>query len=108
MKKVWFGAFSVEDLVRESITDPATPQDILNQANAFLKFDVLDEIHKIKNKTLILCAKNDVQTPKKMSIKMHEKIPDSKLVIIENAGHGSPKEKAPEVNKAIIEFLEDL
>jgi pimeloyl-ACP methyl ester carboxylesterase len=37
---------------------------------------------------------------------IHEKIPNSKLIILEKAGHGSPIEKAPEINKEIIEFFQ--
>jgi pimeloyl-ACP methyl ester carboxylesterase len=37
--------------------------------------------------------------------KIHEKIPNSTLVVIEKAGHDSPLEKTPEVNQNIIEFL---
>jgi len=104
LTKRFHGAYSVEELIKESTIDPATPQDIRNQANAFLNFDVLDKLSKIKNPTLIICGKFDVQTPKKESIKMHSQIPNSKLIILK-AGHSSNKEKAPEVNKAIIDFL---
>ena len=100
------GIFSVEDLVRESTINPATPQDILNQAHAFANFNIIEELHKIQSKTLVLCASKDVQTPKEMNVKIHERISSSELVIIK-AGHSSPKEKAPEVNQAIIEFLKE-
>ena len=106
LKKKFHNAFSVEDLVNESLIDPATPQDIRNQAKSFLQFDVLDQLKTIKVSTLIICGRFDKQAPKKLSVKMHEQIPNSKLVVLK-AGHSANKEKAPEVNQAIIEFLKD-
>ena len=39
-------------------------------------------------------------------VEMHEKIPNSTLKVLDKAGHGSPKSRAPEVNNSIIDFLE--
>ena len=106
LKRIFHNAFSVEDLMKESTIDPATPQDIRNQVKSFLQFDVFDQLKNIHNPTLIICGKFDKQTPMRLSIKMQEKIPNSKLVVIK-AGHSANKEKAPEVNRAIIDFLKD-
>ena len=38
---------------------------------------------------------------------IHEKIPNSKIVVMEKAGHSSPLSKAPEVNQTIIDFLNE-
>jgi len=38
-------------------------------------------------------------------LEIHKKMPNSTYKIIEKAEHESPKEKAPEVNRAIIKFL---
>ncbi|KKL49743.1 hypothetical protein LCGC14_2312470, partial [marine sediment metagenome] len=43
--------------------------------------------------------------PRSQSEKIHKKIPNSKLIVIERAGHYSPVEKAPEINDHIIDFL---
>ncbi|MEJ2248115.1 MAG: alpha/beta hydrolase [Candidatus Lokiarchaeota archaeon] len=91
--------------IEQSITNPSRPQDIRNQTHALGAYDVLDDLHKIEILTLIICAEKDRQTPKIMNEKIHEKIPNSKLIVIENAGHDSPKERAPEVNQHIIDFL---
>ncbi len=40
-------------------------------------------------------------------LEIHKKMPNSTYQIIEKAGHESPKEKAPEVNKIILKFLEN-
>lgn len=105
IKKKFYGLFSAEDLIKEPTIRPATPQDIRNQANALRTHNILDRLHEIKNETLIMCASNDRQMPISGNQQIHEKIPNSKFVVIENAGHGSPKEKAPEINQNIINFL---
>ncbi|MEJ2276490.1 MAG: alpha/beta hydrolase [Candidatus Lokiarchaeota archaeon] len=103
--KKFHNLFSADELIEQSITNPSRPQDIRNQTHALGAYDVLDDLHKIEILTLIICAEKDRQTPKIMNEKIHEKIPNSKLIVIENAGHDSPKERAPEVNQHIIDFL---
>jgi len=98
--------FTVEDLIRENAYSPSTPQDSINQTNALLHFNVTERLHEIKNETLIITATHDKTLPRSMSEIIHEKIPNSNLVLIEKAGHGSPVEKAPEINDHIIKFLE--
>jgi proline-specific peptidase len=97
--------FTVEDLIRENAYNPSTPQDSINQTNAVFHFNVTDQLHEIKNETLIITATHDKTLPRSMSEIIHEKIPNSKFVLIEKAGHGSPYEKAPEINDHIIKFL---
>jgi pimeloyl-ACP methyl ester carboxylesterase len=53
---------------------------------------------------LIICAEKDKTTPKLVNQKMHEKILNSKLIVIEKAAHQSILEKAPEINKHIMTF----
>jgi len=105
-KKEFYGLFSAEDLIEISKTNPSRPQDIKNQAHALGTYDVYDDLPQIKAETLILTAEKDRQTPKIMNEKIHHQIPNSRLIVIENAGHEAPKEKAPEVNQHIIDFLE--
>jgi proline-specific peptidase len=104
-KKKFHGLFSVEDYVQMKTTNIPTPKDIENQANALKHHDVLDQLHLIKSETLIITADKDRQTPMSRNQIIHEKIPNSKIVVIAGAGHDSPLEKAPEINKHIIDFL---
>jgi len=104
-RKKFHGLFSVEDYVQMKTTNIPTPKDIENQANALKYHDVIDQLHLIKSETLIITADKDRQTPMSRNQLIHEKIPNSKLVVIAGAGHDSPLEKAPEINKHIINFL---
>ncbi len=103
--KKWHGLWSAEDLIKESTIDTSTIQDVENQAIALNTHNTYDRLSEIKNETLLLAASHDRLTPKFSIEQIHEKIPNSTLVVIEQAGHDSPLEKALEVNKNIIEFL---
>ncbi len=104
-KKKFHGLFSAEDLIEDSMINPATPQDIANQVNALGNHNVTEKLHLIKAETLVMCADKDRQMPKAVNLKLHEGLPNSKFVVIEGASHESPQEKAPEINEKIIEFL---
>ncbi len=103
--KKWYGVWSAEDLIKESAINPPTAKDINMQAGALKTHNTFDKLDTINNPTLLLTASHDRLTPKSSMEKIHEKIPNSTLVVIEKAGHSSPLEKTPEVNQNIIEFL---
>jgi proline-specific peptidase len=103
--KKWYGLWSAEDLIEESIVDPPTAEDIEVQASALKSHETFDRLKSIKSPTLILTASHDRLIPKSTMEEIHEQIPNSKFIIIDKAGHSSPLEKAPEVNQAIIDFL---
>jgi len=68
-------------------------------------FDTLDKTSTIKVPCLVLVGDDDKLTPVKYSRFFHEKLPRSELVIIKNAGHMVMVEKPEDVNKAIINFV---
>lgn len=102
----FYGLWSVSDVLEYYKTDPPTPQDIRNIASSFKTYNAYSELFKIKHQALLLTASNDKLVPMALMRQIHEKMVNSVLTVIENAGHESPKSRAPEVNKAIIEFLE--
>ncbi len=106
-KKKFYGLWSVEDLIEYYTTDPPTPQDIRNIAYSFRTHVAFNDLHKIKQKTLLLTASHDVLVPKEKMMEIHKLIPNSTLRVIESAGHESPKSKAPENNRTIIEILQE-
>jgi len=104
-KERFYGLWSVEDVLKYYKTDPPTAQDIRNIASSFKTYNAYEKLHEIKHKTLLLTASHDKLVPKEKMLEIHKKMPNSIYQIIEKAGHESPKEKAPEVNRAIIKFL---
>lgn len=69
---------------------------------------VEEEIKKITVPTLIMVGTQDVATIPEKAEFIHERIPGSRLVYIEGAGHSSSVEEPEQVNKAIEEFLAPL
>jgi 3-oxoadipate enol-lactonase len=104
-KKKFFGIWSAEDIIHMLAKDPATSQDVINQAEALKTHKTMDRIHQIKNPTLLIAASHDRLTPQVNMEQMHKRLPNSTLVVIEKAGHFAPMTRAPEVNKIIIDFL---
>jgi len=105
-KEKFYGLWSVEDLLNYYKTDPPTAQDIRNLASSFKTHKAYEKLHEIIHKTLLLTASHDRLVPKEKMFEIHERMPNSTYLIIEKAGHESPKSRAPEVNIAIIKFLE--
>ena len=72
------------------------------------KFDRMDDIEKISYRTLIICGADDTLTPRKYSQHLHQKIRNSKLVIIPGAGHSVMLEKHRLFNDVLEAFVDSL
>ena len=70
-------------------------KDIVPKAQAFRhsfrtlmpQYDVRDELQNITVPVLIICGRHDWITPVSQSLLMHDKLPNSELVIFENSAH---------------------
>lgn len=67
--------------------------------------DTTESLSKINLPTLVICGSEDKLAPPNVMKPMAEKIPSSKFVLVENAGHMTPIENPEKVNWAIKEFL---
>lgn len=72
------------------------------------KFDRMNDIEKIPYRTLIVVGADDRLTPVKYSKYLHDKIKDSKLVVIPGAGHSVMLEKHRLFNEALEAFLDSV
>jgi 3-oxoadipate enol-lactonase len=70
--------------------------------------DQTDLLSQIKCPTLILVGRTDPITPVANSELMHQKIDDSKLIVIENAAHVSNIEQVDKFNAELKTFLAEL
>lgn len=78
---------------------------IFRDFNSCDKFNVMDSVSLINMKTLIICGNEDLLTPSKYSHYLNDKIKNSRLSIIENAGHMVMVEQAEKVNEVIKNFV---
>lgn len=72
------------------------------------KFDIMDQLSRIKQPALILCGSEDLLTPVRYSVFLESELPRGELQIIEGAGHMVMLEKPQEVNHAIEAFTEKI
>jgi 3-oxoadipate enol-lactonase len=82
-----------------------TPKHVTKSCfSAIAGFDVTSELVNINVPTLIIHG-SESSTPLVLAESMHEHIPHSEFVIIEGAGHASPKENPEEIWNAIGQFI---
>jgi len=82
-----------------------TPEDYQRFEKAGSMHNVLDRLSEVKNPTIIIGGSNDRMSPKMVLDEMHEKLPNSRIEIIEKTGHHVFIEEALKVNELIINFL---
>ncbi len=89
------------------LKDPPRYQDYINQTAAESGFDTRESLHKIKQPTLIMGGKKDVLAPIMESKFLHEKIPNSRLEVLEGLGHGFMIEEPEKANKIMWDFIQE-
>jgi len=72
------------------------------------KFDIMDTVEKIKTPTLIVVGDSDVMTPIKYSTYLKDKIEDSTMHVIEDAGHLVMFEKFGVFNELVANWVREL
>jgi len=95
------------DLIRKQIL--ATPVvGYLGCAEAIRRLNYLDRLSEIKMPTLIMVGEDDPGTPVSASKAIHERISNSKLVILPSARHLSNIEQTQAFNSVLLEFLRNF
>lgn len=97
-------AQTMKDLGRQQLL-AAAPETLQADYRACQKFDVRDQIDQIRAPTLVIGAADDRMVPLKFSQTLHERIPNTMLVIIEDAGHMFPLERPAAVADAISHWI---
>ena len=94
-------------LIRKQIL--ATPvEGYLGCAEAIRRLSYLNRLSEIKLPTLIMVGEDDPGTPVSASKAIHERIHNSKLVILSSARHLCNVEQAEAFNAALLAFLKNL
>lgn len=86
--------------------DPPRYEDYINQLNALKDYDVRDLLQNIKQPALIMVGTKDVLTPLDESELLHNRLPNSRLEVFNEVGHGFTIEIAHDVNELMWSFLE--
>ncbi|OPX98859.1 MAG: AB hydrolase superfamily protein YdjP [Syntrophorhabdus sp. PtaU1.Bin002] len=83
-------------------------ETIYDDFTACNRFDAMGPLKAIQVPSLIICGKDDLLTPPKYSEYLHGMISNSRLILIENAGHMVMLEKPEEVNNTILPFVAEI
>ena len=85
------------------------PQYVVEEAlKAIMEHAVTRKLSKITVPTLIIHSTEDLAIGVKMAEIMNERIPNSRLKIVEGAGHHTMLEKPDEFKNTVLDFLRKL
>ena len=85
----------------------SAPHVILSCMREILRLNEEELLKHIHIPTLLIAGENDKKTPAKITRQMHQQIPNSKLVIIPDAPHDTPRTHPKAIIQALDEFLEE-
>jgi pimeloyl-ACP methyl ester carboxylesterase len=72
------------------------------------QFNMMADLAELHTPALIICGREDRMTPPKYSEFLHEHLPESRLKLVEGAGHMVQLEQPTIVSTFIAEFLDEL
>jgi len=105
----WHPSASADMKAQGRTAFASTPRDVLRSDYLACKaFDTRDRLAQIAAPTLVIGAEDDCMVPLKFSRTLAERIPDTRLVVIERAGHMFPLEQPKQVAQAITSWLAEL
>ena len=97
---------AVEQIREQYLATPVS--GFIGCSEAIRRLNYIDRLHEIHMPTLIMVGKEDLGTPVTLSRAMHERISNSRLVVIPSAAHLSNVEQPEAFTAALIDFLEEL
>ena len=95
-----------EWIVQKRLEDSPSPASYNAQALAGARFDHSGDVGRIASPTLVIHGAEDRYVPPANARALAEAIPDARLVVLEGAGHLVFVERAAEVNRGVLAFLE--
>ncbi len=90
-------------LVRDALY--AGPFTLLRTARDLLAEDVRGDLHRVGMPTLLIWGDRDPLIPPSIGDVMQAEIPDSRLLVIERAGHNPMFDRPENFNRALLAFL---
>jgi pimeloyl-ACP methyl ester carboxylesterase len=87
-----------------AIAADVRPDTLRHELAIMARTDLRDLLPRIAVPTLLIWGRHDARSPLSVAHQFHEAIPDSTLVVIDDAGHLSHLERPEQVNQAVREF----
>jgi len=96
----------IAEYVAKMVTDHMTKKDCLRATAASAGFNICENLKSLNIPVLVLVGKKDITTPVWASEMIHEWLPQSKLVIMPEAGHLTIFDHPKEFNELVLSFWE--
>jgi len=77
-----------------------------SRIEAVQKFDRRGQLSAITTPTLVICARDDSQTPAYFSEALAAKIPSAELILMDYGAHACSRTAPQEFNERVLEFLQ--
>jgi pimeloyl-ACP methyl ester carboxylesterase len=84
---------------------PLSADVFARQCEACLHHDAADRLRQIRQRTLVICGRQDALTPPRFHRELADEIPGAHLVTIAHGGHLVMAESAESFNRAVLQFL---
>lgn len=109
-RKIFFSDETDEEIYLEFLRDnkdyiEGLPPHVFRYSKYYRDYDASNSVINIKAPTLIIVGRDDRVTPVEQSETLNKLIPNSKLEIIDGAGHLILYEKPDEINSLIHNFI---
>lgn len=87
--------------------NPVSAEAYNRQSEAYTSFDVLDQLGKVKAKTIVISGEKDRLTPPWICHEVADAIPNAKFELLSGPGssHVLPLERPDDFNKMVLSFL---
>ena len=87
--------------------NPVSAEAYNRQAQAYIKFDILNQLGKITVPTIVITGERDRLTPPWIGEEVANTIPNAKFVVLKGPGtsHVLPLEKPKEFNELVLDYL---
>ena len=102
-----FAADAPAELIDQAIAWSSSfhPEGLRVMARASAAADLRDVLPQVTVPALVIHGRDDRRSPLSVSEALHERIPDSRLAVIDGAGHLTNLEAPEEFNRILREFL---
>jgi pimeloyl-ACP methyl ester carboxylesterase len=84
---------------------PLSADVFARQCEACLQHDTADRLRRIRQRTLVICGRQDALTPPKFHRELADEIPGAHLVTIAHGAHLVMAESAESFNRTVLQFL---
>jgi len=96
------------DEVYDIVNDRNKAIRVIAIAKSALRHNIGDKLIQITKPVLLVWGKNDTITPAFVGEQFHERLPNSRLFILENCGHAPMMELPERFNQLLYDFLVEI